>query len=326
MTRLEWWYTIDPGFVAFRELLNVTFPTIVSGYDATVHLPSVHADWVDGSRSLAPPQIDGRPQERPSEDWGMVHSWTHAGVVSVVIRRFALTTDLPGDEDARQAAESIVAAMDKWWDNVRSWIEISTGQPLTQVGHREVLVIGEKTPIWQLNANGTHGDLISIPGRTFLRLPGSVEDVSTAVLSSCTALAGTTPEFAWRLLMDARALQHVGHYRRAVIDAATSAELAVSAILEDRLAQTEESVRDALLAANRMLGPKRKLLRSLNCRPLPPRFENDLVDPRNRAVHKGDKIDRQTCGKAISVAAQVVEEAYPLPTPPGADPLRRLWL
>lgn len=324
MTQLEWWYSIDPGFVAYYELLSETFATTIAGYHATVHLPSVNVDDGVAASWLAPPQIDDRPPARSQECWGMVHIGSKEKPVGVVVRQLALTADAPGD-DIQQAAESIVAAMDEWWDNVCGWLEIVTGQHLTQVGHREIEVIGNKTPVWTLQADALHGTPISIAGQSVLRPPGQVEEVSAETLGSCVALATTAPPFAWLLLRDARALHQDGHHRRAVIDAATSAELAVSEILDARLAQTEESVRDALLAAHRMLGPKSRLLSALGCPPLPHAFQSDLVDQRNRAVHKGISIDGQTCGLALAVAAEVVERAYPLPTPPGAAPLRRLW-
>jgi hypothetical protein len=326
MTRLEWWYGIERGFVAYAELLQETFTTQVAGHPATVHLPSVNADETEGMGWLAAPRIGGRPATPSKEHWGMVHIGTKAKPVGVVIKQLALTADIPAGIDPQQAAQSLVDAMDDWWENVRGWLELVTGQHLTRVGHKETEVIGNKTPIWSLRDDDTHDMPFSMTGVSSIYFGRQVEAVTADILNGCVSLADNAPPLAWTLLRDARALEEVGHYRRAVIDAATSAELAVSEILDARLGGTEESVRNALLAAHRMLGAKSKLLTSLNCPPLPSSFESDLVVPRNNAVHKGISIDGPTCNRAISVAAEVVERAFPLPVPPAVGiPLRRLW-
>ena len=94
MTRLEWWYSIEPGFVAFYELLHETFPTKIAGFDATVHLPSVNADDGVDIGWLAPPQIGGRPPARSEEYWGMIHIGTKRKPVGVVVRQLTLTADI----------------------------------------------------------------------------------------------------------------------------------------------------------------------------------------------------------------------------------------
>ena len=97
MTKLEWWYSIQRGFVADYELLSETFATAVAGYQATVHLPSIVS--VDSGAAdswwLAPPQIDGRPPASSGEHWGMVHIGTKEKPVGVVVRQLALTADIP---------------------------------------------------------------------------------------------------------------------------------------------------------------------------------------------------------------------------------------
>jgi hypothetical protein len=89
--------------------------------------------------------------------WGDIHHGTRANPVAVVVQQLAFDTEITDDGDLPHAVESIVAAMDAWWVNVRAWLEIVTGQHLTQVGHQEVEVIGNKTPIWELQEDGTHG-------------------------------------------------------------------------------------------------------------------------------------------------------------------------
>ena len=55
--------------------------------------------------------------------------------ISVVVERLALTADIEADDATlQQLAESIVAAMDAWWEAARAWLKIVTGQHLTKIG------------------------------------------------------------------------------------------------------------------------------------------------------------------------------------------------
>jgi hypothetical protein len=78
-------------------------------------------------------------------------------------------------------------------------------------------------------AEAHHYSLAAIP------VGGGVAGVTFDLLRGCLALAGEDPPLAWILLRDARSLREAGQCRRAVIDAATSAELAVTAMLDDLL-------------------------------------------------------------------------------------------
>lgn len=110
-----------------------------------------------------------------------------------------------------------------------------------------------------------------------------------------------------------------------MIDAATAAELAVGELLDDRLKNVEEAVREALLGRRPMLGSKVALLEELG-QGLPGSFTERLVNKRNRAVHRGVDPTFDECDAAIREALPLVEQVFPLPTPPGAaSALVCLW-
>lgn len=116
MTRLEWWWDLDQGFVAPADLLAETFGTEVAGYRATVHLPSVPVNVRAGS-FLAPPQGERATSGEPSESWGMVLSSKGGEAIGVVVKRMVLTAEIADASgvDLQQAARSILDDMDTWW-------------------------------------------------------------------------------------------------------------------------------------------------------------------------------------------------------------------
>ena len=317
-TRVEWWCSLDNGFVAEPELTELTFATRVTGHQATVHLPSVPSP-VRAPAQLGPPTTGSTTSGEPSEEWGEVHHTKSGKASSVVVSRLVLTAVLAGnDMGVENSALSICEDMARWRQDLQTWLEVVTGQHLTTVGHRRTEYIGYESPIWRISEDRKMKPY-SFPA-TIDIAQGFVRGVTPEILDKCLQLAADgPPPLAWVLLRDARSLADVRQYRRAVIDAATAAELAVTAMLDVRLASTEAKVREALVEAHRMLGRKMDLLKSLG-NPLPPRFEPELVKPRNRAVHDARPVNEGGCRSAINMAASVVETAIPLPTP-----LRRYW-
>ena len=108
---------------------------------------------------------------------------------------------------------------------MRTWLEIVTGQNLTKIGHEEdTIVLGNKTPIWVVTADGSAKDPFSFPITVDLSLR-HVNAVTADVLQGCLSVASNGfPALAWTLLRDGRSLYKVHQYRRALIDAATAAE------------------------------------------------------------------------------------------------------
>jgi hypothetical protein len=94
---------------------------------------------------------------------------------------------------------------------------------------------------------------------------------------------------AWTLLRDARALQNADQLRRAVIDAATAAELAATKRIDDLLAKETDPHRRQTLSEAKTLGGKARALRDVGDE-LPENFKTDLVDKRNDAVHEGREV------------------------------------
>ncbi|WP_308494738.1 helix-turn-helix domain-containing protein [Mycobacterium paragordonae] len=74
----------------------------------------------------------------------------------------------------------------------------------------------------------------------------------------------------------------------------------------------------SLLGNRPMLGAKTALLEKLG-QGLPRSFTDDLVNKRNKAVHRGWEPTSDECESAIREALAQVERVFRLPTPPGAD-------
>ncbi|MDX1885369.1 hypothetical protein [Mycolicibacterium sp. 120270] len=319
MTSFEWWYDLGAGFVAPADLLAGSFHTRVGGYEATVLLPALaHPGGL--ASFLAPPIVEAEPIDTRSEEWGTVYMVSNKHEpIGVIVRRLVLTADVdPGHLGEFVVARTLVDAMDGWWDNVRTWAEIVTGQRMTKFGSQAKTASPKTTPIWRVSRHGSQREMITYSSELPLTLD-PVHGVDSDVLKDCLALAEVTPPLAWSFLCGARSLHEGAEYRRAVIDAATAAELAITRLLDERSANDWESI------TKMTLGRKANKLKELDY-PVPQSFFDNLVRKRNKAVHDGETIDRVECDKAIVEAVNVIHDAYPLPRPPGrSQPIRRLW-
>ncbi|MBU8841238.1 hypothetical protein [Mycolicibacterium goodii] len=326
VVRLEWCYDIRRPLLAHADLLSArpSYSTALTTEDgtfpATVLLPrSFDTNNTAISDFLAPPHgwVPTRPS--PDKEWGTYHR--SGPFQGVVIKRLAFTieTDLKDvKEGLRGEWEALLALeirhnMDSWWENVRTWLEISTNQRLAQVGHEEGFWLDtySNTSVWTVADDGTRQPMPI--GGTGVPEPDKVLAVTPETLQDCLELATTTPPLAWTLLRDARALQRAGQHRRAVIDAAIAAELAVTQLIDQQLQNTDEDKRENLLKSHKTLGGKTTLLKELGA-PLPDPFKAELIDRRNKVLHEGENITAKQSAEAFMQAVPVVSKAFPLPT------------
>jgi hypothetical protein len=118
----------------------------------------------------------------------------------------------------------------------------------------------------------------------------------------------------WLFIRDARSLLNGGQNRRAVIDAATAAELAMTTLIDKYLAtaNTDEIVRTALLRRYSALEGRTALLRRLRSGLLSDQLQRDLIEPRNLATHGGHSLTDAQAQTAVDMAIDIVEAAHPL--------------
>jgi hypothetical protein len=333
LVRLEWWYDLDRPFLAAAELLSARpdYLTLLATDDGvfpvTMRLPATPEVEVGLANFLAPPSEWSATTHEADEHWGTHSRQDGLGFKGVAIKRltFSIHAQSALVHPAMRAewgetllAQQVLLQIDDWWDTVRTWLEIATNQRLTQIGHEasDALNPHTRTSIWAVDDDARRRQL-NIGGTVILG-PERVIGVTPEILHDCVALATTKPPMAWTLLRDARALQNADQLRRAVIDAATAAELAATKRIDDLLATETDPHRREMLTRARTLGKKADALENAGDS-LPAGFHTDLVDRRNNAVHEGAEVQYPEWESAFRVALELVERVYPLPTAPGSS-------
>ena len=316
------------GLVVRRDCLGRSFRSRVrhstGSYDLTIGLPRLGRD-----EEIIAPMWDFGPSdeselaaERSTIRWGELTSLLdHARVF-----RCGYYTTLPASDDG-ELGETVWDVFnfefEFWWEAFTSWAAILASQDL--VGPPEWDWSGPDLEGWLIDAHGRRAGFIT---GTILNVMKKADSPTHRVLElqdleACVTAAGNQglPPVEWLLIRDARSQANFGdefhgreNLRRAVIDAATAAELAMTSLIDKYLddASVLEPLRKALARSSNNLGGKKEVLNLLRPGLLHKRLQEDLINKRNGASHHGKHYSSEEAEAAIDIATAIVESAYPL--------------
>ena len=192
----------------------------------------------------------------------------------------------------------------------------STEQPVDQPRPRRTggNVVEDRRPkkpqtfhLWGGNPDGTMRPLAMTFHPTWF--PPSHPLPSEGVRKCLAAVAEGRAAPPERLhLSDARSLHNNGQWRRAVIDAATAAEVGITSWID---ANADAKVKADLAKKPRTLGGLWRLYKKLGGA-VPDDFQKLVVDPRNDAAHRGMSLTSEQSAKAIDATEALLKATTPL--------------
>lgn len=334
------------GLYVRTGCLGATLTSRTENHDLTIGLPRVDArpdpyppeirqrlgepsipNW-----DLIPPEWTYGPtsdEERIEEEhispvWGAVLDDGSAEVVypesardtAVVYRcRFYTTLTASNSEEFEAAIDGFLSELDDWWTRFTSWVGILTSQDFVGLGgHPGGMTRSYPLFTWTNDASGRRAGMHW--RRYFTPNQGiPTSNLESSDLQACVTAAGDqAPPAEWLFIRDARSLLGAGQNRRAMIDAGTAAEVAMTKLIDKYLAAEEiaEPIRKALAKRYTALEGRAALLRRLQPSVLSDQLQRDLIEPRNHATHGGREFTDEEAQKAVAMATDIVEKAHPL--------------
>lgn len=297
------------GVMVLPECLGQEFSTKIAGRALTISLPRFVGSAIG---RIVPPRFS-ITVALDDKYWGTT-TLSRGGepvIAHVVAVRFALS--VLGSED--EAAEQVVSESRSWWSCVSAWLDVSGEIDVATPPIRQDLAVGAHPRVW-----GFGGDepsrAINLP--TVMEVSASLQGQDNAVgrelLQRCLTAAGRgdLPPLEWQFIRDARSNLRAGDTRRAVIDAATAAELAMQIDVDRLLATSADNVRKALTVKYQTVTGLADLWKRLGGTPVPERLQQVLAEPRNAAAHKGVAPSGPDARAAVELATKVVEGVTPL--------------
>jgi hypothetical protein len=314
------------GITLTADCLGREFTSRTANHDFTIGLPRLDTRIQRVGRLRAPKWTyglgPGVKDESEPLTWG-VTNYKQAlklgsDAVLATLFYFRFYTSLTGstDEELDAAAQDFVTELEDWRMHFASWVGILTSQDLVGLG-------GDTHPFtlpsiwtWTSNADGKRARCEEWEFDTHRNPQIEEKPLGLRDLQACVTATGNhgAPPTEWLFIRDARSLLSGGQNRRAVIDAATAAELAMTTLIDTYLAtiDTDETVRTALMKRYSALEGRAALLRRLRSEVLSAQLQRDLIEPRNRATHGGHSLTAEQARTAVDMAIDIVEEAYPL--------------
>lgn len=252
--------------------------------------------------------------------WGNLTNWMectfgvrfkgHEEIEMARLSRIGIVTTLKThDLHSSRTYERIVNSIEDWWSYAGSWIQVFAAKHVVSLRPRRQEGDGVGLTLWE-DGKILEGKRGPSGSPEWFSIP-----VTNDELAASLRLAGqrTSPPLEWMLIRDAQYLVRTHEYRRAIIDAGTAAELAITRMIDRKLTgqgQTQSQI-ETLLArgANRTLGGRMNLLDRVNAGRLPPRFYDIVVAQRNAAAHEGAQFRRIDAERAVLKTRRLVEKA-----------------
>ncbi|ADG79084.1 hypothetical protein TPAU25S_04302 [Tsukamurella paurometabola] len=317
-------FACGSGIHVEASCCGASFATRIGGFVAKIQFPVLSTPWqrakLEAPSSFAvDPAIPLADEREPHQEWGVVSQWrTQVGAseqepVSVRVQRlgFTIVDRFHEREGIAQIHKDTPAVLDRWWDLFCAWVSIlSTQDPRD---HLRLQGAARRDPVWMWVGGGKErrGQTVSSDA---IRWDRTGTPLDPATVETCMYLAGTeeSPPTEWLFVRDARSAVAAGDYRRAVIDAGTAAELAITELLDQHLSAVEEAVAEALMSRSRALEQRSKLMKELGAGFIPDGFAGTLQRPRNAAAHSGQAPTLEVAQGAIAVAVALLEQSTPL--------------
>lgn len=342
-------YKLPASLIFAGGCLGVSAPVRIAGLDGEVRLPSVK--WVPDSKPyIMQPSLDELPalagqrllkrDRRVNDDpwfWGDVSSWNpkvrevaQASVTALLFRFSGVSAEnltysnyLHGrGHPIGQPVDRLFGEIDAWFEALRIWLRVLTDQDIDpDVEASRVMVAAQGLEVLTVD-----GEIVSLP-----RFPNNI----TVNFSQVQALderhwrnalhltsQGTSPPIEHSLIGTARVQLRLHQYRRAVIDAATAVELALTDFLNTNYASLPSGVQRTLGQNDQTLG---WLIKSVSAtRDLPSsvaqafsQFPSDvqtgLLDVRNDVVHRNQILTFAEAARTVEIALGIVKLVKPIP-------------
>jgi hypothetical protein len=305
-----------PFAVLFSEdALGSSLSGATARFAFTLSLPRLPADADEAGFLLESPKNESWPC---TETLGGM-AWGYLGfegrpdgrrILASWVNRVAIEIETY-DEDRQpwQVAATFGPRFNLWYGNWLEWVSICTGSPSAidrgMAIQTQADLVAERSGSQDLT-----GWVCGATVRTYDSDFAATRAVAEA--AARRASRPVPPPLEWRLLNSARVLRD---NRRAVIDAAAAAEVALAHALRMRLGEMPEDALEATIRSVNGLVGLLKLVEQIDgvAKPRWPQVRDRIAKPRNSCVHRGIEPTRDEVHRAIKEAQRLLETYSPLP-------------
>jgi HEPN domain-containing protein len=283
--------------------VHVVLPDFTFSSDSDEFSPKLHprlkANWL---KYYSQPMYDMVPP------FGEVKAWKANGeIIEFRATRLAI---LSKGKVTEAEALKLLHAIDGWLDLLTLWIEVVTSIDLHHDGI-EVEDHGASAIIWL--KKGRKGKNLRCRHPVSMTIT-SIKTLNISPLQwrkiLMKASQGVLPPEPYIFLKDARRALNEKRYRRSVLDSATAAEVALTKLRDEALVHTQSPIAAYVQDKAQQISGLVEFNRR-DGRALPKRIQQEIAEPRNKAIHEGREPDAETARLALKKGEEVVAHAFP---------------
>jgi len=298
------------------EVLGTETAIKVGRYSGLICLPILGEAYSEGFRRVCAPSnyyVGGLASVHNSPGlagWGhQLELPSGATEVRAFLIEFELAKTKPA---ARKQITKLESLLDPWFGLVREWVEVTTGQDLS-VAEPLGGTATSLNHLWAWRSGSTWrkttaASITINAGRPDVSMAITLQNWQNAIRN---ANQGKRPPEPHLLLRDARARFNRGQYSYSAIFSGISVEIVIKHRIEDELRsrRNPQLFIDQLL--NNTLGRLLRICKALSIA-TPTNVERDVVEPRNRAVHRNAVVTKDEAKKSLDLAGQMINDRFPL--------------
>lgn len=280
--------------------------------------PSIDAPHIQSVQ----PDIDWAAYLQHSSPWGTIASYQlddgrQPTKITAQLHRVLLKAPVAGSAKSRRKrtqviADEIAEHVGDWISLIGDWYEVTTGSYLERSRSLSVenLTVEPELNRWSYDGTKVHtlARMRKTDGVVIGQRPLDSASWARILLKANKRI---TPPIEHLLLRDSRGSLLRGDTRRAVLDAATAAEISLFMLLDTHIGASSEPIKKIVREANYDMGRLARTLRKLFNVDIRPDLQKDLAERRHQAIHAGPEPSRNTATVALDIAAEVVDLSSP---------------
>ena len=313
-------YDLPAALAVQGSVFGQRFPTQIGDADAEVLTPELVG------AAFGAPALPGVPTdavELTDGQWANSSAWVSDD--SFQLRRIGLVVKSAPDRSPvgrpgagtsleERLIDTAFANIDTWFDRLRSWVEVLTGQDLdTQTPRFEAWFEGSGLRAWR--REGSH--LAVVDRSRVVVTSNDPRPLPSKAWRFVLERSGRGHPPAERLLMrDARAALARSQSRRAVLDAGAAAELILVELVDAALMPLPRATRAAATPRHRTLGTLVGFAKGAEFDlPVSSGELDTIVRLRNAATHGAETPSYDAALEVLNSVQRLVEQARPLVAP-----------
>lgn len=288
-----------------------------AGIVTTPELPEISGSDIAWVRLRPPSSLSTRTLELyarygdPSReaDWGGPWQWPtlHSKFAALGLR-FPSILDASAAAFTKETAERIRVDLPEWTNRLIAAVEVISRQLVNPVRRTHLAAHDPFLCAPLIEGRGSLLDASTVTSTAYMNDEETLLTPPLWARAVEVANSKQAPLLEHILLRDARHALRNQEYRRCVVDAATALEVSLSTRLVRELERSLGMKAAAtVLKRSQTLGSKCALGVSMDLPMGPQDLQQDLVEPRNKAVHEGADIVQPNALKALRAATAAID-------------------